>query len=253
MLPSQFLQFATSYHLLPSLTISYHLVPASHDFLTPTWSKAQAWRKRCRAFVDEHIIPYVSQWEVRFAAVCQFLWTVGSTISITTSRRKVNKAVPKEAYIQCAEASLLLISVFHLDFPSQICTKICKKQKQKQISLSKFKTGWSVADRRRPTFRSFWPRALRCPRGAGTWKTSIFGVKKSKIFKTLRDIVLHCLQLTTIELNEWYEEFKTFSSDVFYGSFPLRWRSFEFRAQSWMSCVAGFGLLPWADFCGWAC
>ncbi|CAK9099454.1 Acyl-CoA dehydrogenase apdG (Aspyridones biosynthesis protein G) [Durusdinium trenchii] len=46
----------------------------------------KAWRKRCRDFVEEHIIPYVSQWEV-------------------------NKAVPKETYIQCAEAGLLPIVV----------------------------------------------------------------------------------------------------------------------------------------------
>jgi len=200
MLPSQFLQFATSYHLLPSLTILYllHMIfwplrEAKHRHgasdAEPSWTSTlfpMSANGRCG-------LP-------RFASFCEL-----STISISTSRCKVNKAVPKEAYIQCAEASLLWISEFHLEFPSQICTKICKKQKQKHISLSKFKTGWSVADRRRPTFWSFWPRALRCPRGAGTWKTSIFGVKKSKIFKTLRDIVLHCLQLTAIELYELYE------------------------------------------------
>jgi len=42
----------------------------------------QDWRRRCRAFVDEHIIPNVSEWEV-------------------------NKAIPKEAYVKCYEAGLL--------------------------------------------------------------------------------------------------------------------------------------------------
>lgn len=31
----------------------------------------KAWRKRCRDFVEEHIIPYVSQWEVRTRHVDQ--------------------------------------------------------------------------------------------------------------------------------------------------------------------------------------
>jgi len=40
------------------------------------------WRKRCRDFVEEHIIPHVSEWEVK-------------------------KEIPKEAYIKCYEAGLL--------------------------------------------------------------------------------------------------------------------------------------------------
>jgi len=40
------------------------------------------WRQRCRDFVEDHILPYVSAWEV-------------------------NKEIPKEAYIKCAEAGLL--------------------------------------------------------------------------------------------------------------------------------------------------
>lgn len=40
------------------------------------------WRKRCRDFVQEHIMPNVSEWEVK-------------------------KAIPKDVYVKCAEAGLL--------------------------------------------------------------------------------------------------------------------------------------------------
>lgn len=40
------------------------------------------WRHRCREFTQKHIIPFVSEWEVK-------------------------KAIPKEAYLACAEAGLL--------------------------------------------------------------------------------------------------------------------------------------------------
>lgn len=42
----------------------------------------QAWRKRCRDFVDEHVIPNVSDWEK-------------------------NKEIPREVYAKCYEAGLL--------------------------------------------------------------------------------------------------------------------------------------------------
>jgi len=46
----------------------------------------KAWRARCRKFVEEHIMPNVSEWEV-------------------------NKAIPKDAYIKCYEAGLLPVVV----------------------------------------------------------------------------------------------------------------------------------------------
>ena len=132
----------------------------------------KAWRKRCRDFVEEHIIPYVSQWEVTqkrwksLFVVCRNVrdkifkssknsfWASNRVVcsldhDVTHNRSgannlesyksskenkvtktlivfpfifvcfhecspcasEVNKAVPKETYIQCAEAGLLPIVV----------------------------------------------------------------------------------------------------------------------------------------------
>ncbi|CAE7275962.1 apdG [Symbiodinium sp. CCMP2456] len=70
---------------------------AGNPYGDPNWYNAayhspyykethKAWRARCRSFVEEHIMPFVSEWEV-------------------------NKAVPRETYVKCAEAGLLPVVV----------------------------------------------------------------------------------------------------------------------------------------------
>ena len=219
-------------YTLPSLTISYHLVPASHDFLTPTWSKAQAWRKRCRAFVDEHIIPLC---QPMGGAVCRglpvFCELLGPQFQFPLCVARSTRLCPRRPTSNAQRASLLWISEFHLDFPSQICTKICKKQKQKQISLSKFKTGWSVADRRRPHIPELLTSCPTMPPEELELGRHEFSVwKKSKIFKTLRGhsfALFYNLQPLNYT-NYMNEEFKTLSSDVFFMAlFPVALKKFR--------------------------
>ena len=52
---------------------------------------------RCRSFVEEHIMPFVSEWE---ATASESAERAGMNSPLTP---QVNKAVPRDTYVKCAE------------------------------------------------------------------------------------------------------------------------------------------------------